>query len=70
MSTTTVPVDYHAPKYTVHDFARRNGLQSQTVYYWLCSKKYVIPHHRIGKAIRFSQADLDAFARPQVSPVA
>jgi len=42
--------------------AKYLGLKSaQTLDNWRCTKRYPLPYVRVGRAIRYRRADLDAF---------
>lgn len=36
-------------------------LMPQTLAVWACTKRYDLPYIKIGRSIRYRQADLDAF---------
>ncbi|MBI4679138.1 MAG: helix-turn-helix domain-containing protein [Elusimicrobia bacterium] len=45
--------------FTVEEAAYYLGLTKTTLYTWTCQKK--IPHVKIGRALRFDKAELDAW---------
>lgn len=52
---------------TVDEASYYLGLTKTTLYTWTCQKK--IPHVKIGRALRFDKAELDAWVESKKIPV-
>ena len=54
----------------VTEAAKYLDIQPGTLRIWKCTNRYQIPYVRVGRLIRYHQADLDAFlSQRRVEPV-
>ncbi len=50
-----------SPRMTPEQAAEYLGIASQTLAVWRCRRRYGLPYHRVGRLIRYSRTDLDAW---------
>jgi excisionase family DNA binding protein len=60
--TTTLQSD---PIRTPREAAEQLGVKVQTLAKWRTTKRYELPYHKVGGAIRYRQSDLDRFVNKQ-----
>jgi excisionase family DNA binding protein len=48
--------------YTFQEAAERLGIAESTLRRWVAQRR--VPHHRLGRLVRFTEADIEAILRP------
>jgi excisionase family DNA binding protein len=48
--------------YTFQEAAGRLGIAESTLRRWVAQRQ--VPHHRLGRLVRFTEADIEAILRP------
>jgi excisionase family DNA binding protein len=48
--------------YTFQEAASRLGIAESTLRKWVAQRR--VPHHRLGRLVRFTDADIEAILRP------
>lgn len=61
MSTTATAAPTTDRRMTEREAAAYLGVQPQTLAVWRCTARYSLPYYRVGRAVRYSLRDLDAF---------
>lgn len=54
---------------TPQEVANRLGVSTTTLATWRCTKRYPLPYVKVGRLVRYRQADVDAFELGQLHEV-